>query len=155
MKLITDLYDKIDAIDSNITYNVTEYNTLNLGQTPEYDFILNQSLALGKGNNYIRSVSLQTGIDVTTLTGKIRIIIDDTQKWVRGQSFEVVFTGAINPDIYSIEFVTDTRNMVGSGQYGIVVANITSSMLDVEFNGHYNFVCYNQDKLLFYVDKIN
>jgi len=156
MKMITELYDKITSLTNTETFTtINEQSALNLGIEPEIDFAINPYITLQTGNNYVRSVSLQTGVTTIDLISKLRVYINDTKGWTRGQSLDVVFTGAINPGIYSIEFVTDIKNRVGSGEYGIIVGEITDSMLDDEYKGHYRFICNNQDALTFYVDKIN
>lgn len=155
MTMINELYDRIDSIESNPTYNIVEHNTLNLGNEDEVDLLLQDSLTLEKGNNYSRSISKQSSIPTIKLTDDLKVVIDDSLKWVRGQSYDMVFTGAIDLNGHSIDFVTDVKNKVGSGKYSVPVAKIKPDMLDDKAQGHFKFICNDQDKLTFFTDKIN
>lgn len=155
MTMINELYDKVNALTYTPSSTiVNEYNLINLGLDPEIDFTLTPYVTLQTGNNYVRSVSLQT-VSVVELTSVMQIRIIDNGEWKRGQTFDVVFTGAIDIASYSIQFTTDSKNKIGSGAYNGVIATITSDMLDEDNTGRFQFICNDQDALTFYVDKIN
>jgi len=107
-------------------------------------------LVLGEYTNYFRNI----GATVSTINDNLNININDTNyKWKQGQTFRIVFADDIDLDTYTINLKTDSQNVKGFGNYGVLIGSLTIADL-VTTKPIIEITCVNEVAYTFYVDVI-
>ena len=122
---------------------------INNGDTPGSTSDGNR-LLLGEYTNYFRNV----GATVATINDNLNINIDDTNyAWKQGQTYRIVFADDIDLDTYTINLKTDSQNVKGFGNYGILIGSLTIADL-VTTKPILEITCVDAVAYTFYVDVI-
>jgi hypothetical protein len=107
-------------------------------------------ILIGPFTNYYRNV----GATASTLFDNLIINLDDTNyRWKKGQTLRIVFEDDIDLDTYQINIKTDSQNIIGSGNYGVSVGNLTVADL-VTTKPILDIICVDPASYTFYIDVI-
>jgi hypothetical protein len=123
-------------------------NGLNITSTSN-----NNILVLGKYNNYFKQKNQNpnsSGIEI--FDDNLYINIDDSNvSWSKGQLLKIVFDNSININGLNIIFRTDSKNVLGEGSFGKIMAIIKPSQL-ISNKPIIEIYCENEKLYTFGVD---
>lgn len=135
--------------NTNQEYNISNDSLFNLSD------IINgskSSLKLGTFTNYLRHENSTVPI---VLSSDVKLRLDDTIGWQKGQVVEIVFEDQIDLGTYDIKVFTDAKNKLGSGsEYSKQIALWTNVDFGTNRNPIFRIICINPTTFEFRVDKI-
>lgn len=134
--------------NSNQNYNISNDSIFNLVDVINSGAILK----LSSFSNYFRHEN--NGIPIIA-SADIKIKIDDTIGWKKGQIVELVFEDEINLGTYDVKIVTDVKNKLGlSNPYEKQIGLFDSTDFGQNRNPIFRIICINPTTFDFRVDKI-
>ena len=173
---IRDLYKKYNEILSNKTPIKVEYSydkyKINSLVTHNQNYNIQPGkykgnifteggniLKLNEFSNYYKHyVDYETDYEnyIVELNENFDLYIDDSEnKWIAGQTFRLVFASPIEMvENVQISIKTDSKNIAGFGEYGVVAAVITPDMVKDKVEHIFEIICVDPDKMEFEFDQV-